>query len=87
MTDIERNAETLVKRLGKAIRIRRTIMEKSQQEVARLAGCHSAYLSQIELGRACPSIQLLVQIATALGVTVESLFASAAKLVEEEAVE
>ncbi len=83
-TELERIAETLPKRLGKAIRIRRIIVEKSQKQVAGQLDCSSTnYISMIETGHRCPGIGFLARMAEVLGVTVESLFADAAKLAEE----
>lgn len=53
--------------LGPRIRERRCSLNMTQQELAERVYCTKAMISQIELGKALPSIELLVRIADALG--------------------
>lgn len=53
--------------LGSRIRERRLQLRMTQQELAERVYCTKAMISQIERGKALPSIDLLVRIAEALG--------------------
>ncbi|MDO8390922.1 MAG: XRE family transcriptional regulator [Actinomycetota bacterium] len=60
--------------LGTAIRERRLAGEFTMVELAERAGLSQPFLSQIENGRARPSMQSLYRIATALATTPQALF-------------
>jgi len=60
--------------LGTAIRERRLAGEFTMVELAERAGLSQPFLSQIENGRARPSMQSLYRIATALTTTPQALF-------------
>ncbi len=53
--------------LGPRIRKRRHSLGMTQQELAERVCCTKAMISQIERGKALPSIDLLVRIAEVLG--------------------
>jgi putative molybdopterin biosynthesis protein len=56
------------------VRARREQLELPQQDLAAIVGLSRQALSAIESGRAVPSVDVAVRIASALGVAVESLF-------------
>ena len=64
--------------LGERIRARRRDRGLTLTEVARLAGLSHPFLSQVERGRAQPSMSSLFRIAGALGVTQDWLLAAGA---------
>lgn len=68
--------------LGTAIRERRLAGEFTMVELAERAGLSQPFLSQIENGRARPSMQSLYRIATALSTTPQALFGGPAAAVE-----
>ncbi|MBN3792021.1 cupin domain-containing protein [Burkholderia sp. Ac-20353] len=57
--------------IGSKIRALRQRLELTLDDVAATAGMSKPFLSQVERGRATPSITSLVRIAAALGVTVQ----------------
>lgn len=61
------------KRLGESIIMHRKKMNLSQQEVATLSDVDRSYLSEVEEGKANPSIKFLHKIAKSLKVKVGSL--------------
>jgi transcriptional regulator with XRE-family HTH domain len=60
--------------VGSAIRERRLARELTLVSLAELAGLSQPFLSQVENGRAQPSMESLYRIATALGTTPQALF-------------
>jgi transcriptional regulator with XRE-family HTH domain len=60
--------------VGPAIRERRLARELTLVALADLAGLSQPFLSQVENGRAQPSMESLYRIATALGTTPQALF-------------
>ena len=60
--------------LGQRLRRLRRAQERTLREVALKAGCSEAYLSQVETGRASPSLASLKRIAAGYGVSVVELF-------------
>lgn len=60
--------------VGPAIRERRLARELTLVALAELAGLSQPFLSQVENGRAQPSMESLYRIATALGTTPQALF-------------
>ncbi len=60
--------------LGAAIRERRLAGELTLVALAERSGLSQPFLSQVENGRAAPSMDSLVRIATALGTTPQALF-------------
>jgi transcriptional regulator with XRE-family HTH domain len=60
--------------VGTAIRERRLARELTLVALAELAGLSQPFLSQVENGRAQPSMESLYRIATALGTTPQALF-------------
>lgn len=65
-------------RLGRALRAARKARSMTLMEVATAAGLSQPFLSQLELGRARPSMRSLHRIAVALGTTQQELLAEAA---------
>ena len=64
----------ITKILGQRIRNYRTSMGFSQEKLAELAGCHPAYIGQIERGEKNATIESIEKIAFALGVSLSKLF-------------
>ena len=63
-------------RLGSAIRARRHQRGMTLVEVAAIAGLSHPFLSQLERGRARPSMRSLTAIASTLGTTAQALMAA-----------
>lgn len=70
--------------LGEFLRLQRGIAHLSLRQLAELADVSSAYLSQVERGMYQPSAQVLKNIADALQLSVETLYARAGLLGEDE---
>ena len=64
----------IAKILGQRIRSYRTGMHLSQEKLAELAGCHPAYIGQIERGEKNATIESIEKISTALNVSLSKLF-------------
>ena len=60
--------------LGEAIKRERFALGLSQDELARRAGLHCSYVSDLERGARNPSVESILKIADALAVTVAELF-------------
>ncbi|SDB84559.1 transcriptional regulator, XRE family with cupin sensor [Sanguibacter gelidistatuariae] len=69
--------ESADERLGQVIRTRRHALGKTLVEVAAASELSHSFLSQLERGRARPSMRSLFLIAEALGTTQQSLLAEA----------
>ena len=67
--------ESLEVRMGERLRSLRRLRRATLKAVAERAGLSESFLSQVERGRASPSIGSLQRIAEALGVSVADLFA------------
>ena len=72
------------KGVGEFIRMQRELARLSLRQVAGMASISNAYLSQVERGVYKPSAQVLKGIADALHVSVESLYARAGLLDEDD---
>lgn len=59
--------------LGKNIRKYRHMLGLRQEDLAEKCGCSNSHIGQIENGRGIPSLEMTVNIANALGVTVDQL--------------
>ncbi len=66
------------RRLGAAIRVRRRDAGLTLVQLAERSSLSQPFLSQVENGRAQPSLESLTRIARALGTTPQSLFAGPA---------
>jgi len=66
--------QSLDAQVGARLRAIRRLRRATLKVVAERAGLSESFLSQVERGRASPSIGSLQRIATALGVTVADLF-------------
>ncbi len=64
----------IAKILGQRIRNYRTSKHLSQEKLAELAGCHSAYIGQIERGEKNATIESIEKICTALNISLSKLF-------------
>ena len=64
----------LAKILGQRIRNYRTAKGLSQEKLAELAGCHPTYIGQIERGEKNATIESMEKIATALQISLSTLF-------------
>lgn len=60
--------------LGLRLRATRRIKGMRLKELSDLAGCSESMISKIENGRSQPSLQMLHQLCSALGVSIASLF-------------
>lgn len=65
--------------LGAQIKRFRTAKGWSQEYLAEVADLHRTYISQLERGLKSPSVRILYQITTALGITMSELL----EIVEE----
>jgi len=63
--------------LGSAIKAYRASLGISQEELARRAGLHRTYVSDLERGARNPSIESIEKLARALEISVAALFAAA----------
>jgi transcriptional regulator with XRE-family HTH domain len=59
--------------LGEAVRARRKVAGFSQERLAEKAGLSTVFISRVERGKESPSVDSLVKIARALGVSVHEL--------------
>ena len=64
----------IVKALGKRIRNYRTARGLSQEKLAELSGCHPTYIGQVERGEKNATIESIEKIASALRVSLSTLF-------------
>ena len=71
----QRASAKVLKDLGKQIRHLRKERGLSQEALSVTCGMFRTYLSRIENGIANPSVTVLVDLSTALGVKVTDLFA------------
>ena len=62
-------------RIGSLIRAKRLELEWSQEELADRASKHRTYISSVERGVRNPTITVLHDIASAMGMTVSELLA------------
>lgn len=70
--------------VGAFIRAQRERAEMSIRKLAELADVSNPYLSQIERGLRNPSAEILQQVASALRISVETLYVRAGILPDEE---
>ena len=70
--------------LGDFIRLQRSLARLSLRQLAEVSHVSNAYLSQVERGLYMPSAQVLKNVADALHVSAETLFARAGLLDETE---
>ena len=71
--------------LGDFIRMQRNLANLSLRQLAELADVSNAYLSQVERGLYRPSAHVLKSVADALKVSVESMYARAGLLDDDDA--
>lgn len=71
--------------LGDFIRVQRTLADLSLRQLGDLANVSNAYLSQVERGLYRPSAQVLKNLAEALHLSAESLYARAGLLDDDAA--
>ena len=71
--------------VGDFIRMQRELAQLSLRQLADMAKVSNAYLSQVERGLYRPSAQVLKSVADALHVSVETMYARAGLLDEDEA--
>jgi transcriptional regulator with XRE-family HTH domain len=64
----------ITKVLGQRIRNYRTNKGLSQEKLAELSGCHPTYIGQIERGEKNATIESIEKIASALNVSLSTLF-------------
>lgn len=63
------NEQTILKRLGKQVKVRRVLLGLSQAQAAARAKVSSTTVGAIERGENNVSVSLLIKIAAALGCT------------------
>jgi transcriptional regulator with XRE-family HTH domain len=73
--------------VGDFIRMQRRLGQLSLRQLAELADVSNAYLSQVERGLYTPSAQVLKNIARALDLSAEALYARAGLLDDEAGTE
>ena len=66
--------------IGEFIRMQRSLANLSLRQLAELSNVSNAYLSQVERGLYKPSAEVLKQVADALKVSTETLYARAGLL-------
>ncbi|MHB8132561.1 MAG: helix-turn-helix domain-containing protein [Mobilitalea sp.] len=66
--------------LGNRIREERIRAKLTQEKLAEAVGCNESYIGQIERGMKNPSLEVIVNIANALGCTVDHLLAESFKI-------
>lgn len=64
----------IAKVVGKRIRNYRIAQGLSQEKLAELSGCHPTYIGQIERGEKNATVESIEKIATALNVSLSTLF-------------
>lgn len=64
----------IAKILGQRIRNYRTAKGLSQEKLAELANCHHTYIGQIERGEKNATVESVEKIATALNISLSTLF-------------
>lgn len=69
---------------GAAIRRHRELVRLSQEDLAGRAGLDRTYVSGIERGRRNPTLKILQQLADALGVDLDVIFATAREIGSQE---
>lgn len=62
--------------IGKNVRARREAAGMTQKQLAQAVGVKQAMISHIEVGERLPSLPLAIQLADALGVTVDALYST-----------
>jgi len=70
----------VLQNLGSRIREERQRAGMTQEKLAEAAGCNESYIGQIERGYKNPSLEIIVNIANALNVTVDYLLAESVKV-------
>ncbi len=78
------NREDAFRSVGDFIRMQRELAQLSLRQLADLADVSNAYLSQVERGLYKPSAQVLKNIADALQMSVETFYARAGLLDDED---
>lgn len=73
---LDETASELAKQLGANCRQRRMALKMSQAELSERTGIAASHLSHIEHGRANPTLEIMEQLAEALGATVVELLTS-----------
>lgn len=66
--------------LGNRIREERQKTHLTQEKLAEAVGCNESYIGQIERGYKNPSLEIIVNIANALNVTVDYLLSDTVKV-------
>jgi transcriptional regulator with XRE-family HTH domain len=84
-TELRQGLEQRLADVGEFIRSQRELARMSVRRLADLAGVSNPYLSQIERGLRRPSAEILQQIASALKISVETLYVHAGLLDETDA--
>lgn len=74
----------LAKHFGDSIRVHRSLLRISQEELADRAGIDRTYVSGIERGRRNPSLNTMQKLSDALGADLDVLLATARKLATEK---
>lgn len=72
--DITLTTATVRKSLGERVRNLRREKSMTQEQLASVSGLHVTYISTVEHGKRNPSLDALLSIATALNVSLSTLF-------------
>jgi XRE family transcriptional regulator, regulator of sulfur utilization len=70
---------SILRGLGEEVRERRTLKKLSQETLADLAGVHTNVVGRLERGKYNPTVLTLAAIAVKLNVSLEEIFAGAAR--------
>ena len=77
MKGIKNNSQLLIK-LGQNLKAFRKKKGLSQEQLSELAGLHPTYVSQLETGKANPSMVILIAVAEQLDITIIDLLRGSA---------
>lgn len=66
--------ELKLKAMGERIRYFRGARDWSQEDLAKLAGLHSTYISQLERGKRNPTVLAMLQICEAIEIEMADFF-------------
>src|SRR5438132_798339 len=74
----------LVREMGAVMKFQRHRLGLTQAEVAEQVGISSGHLSQVEVGKKVPSLELLVKLTLCLKITIQNLINAATTLTEDQ---
>lgn len=84
MAQRRRQPLTLLEAFGQALREAREGAELSQEELGFQSGAHRTYISELERGLKCPSLETIEKLAKAMAIRASLLVARAEDIRESE---